>query len=244
MTGRRICSFTQTYSDARQELFTFHDRDAVDVYFRNKLDDNYFVFHNSSNDYIQAMQQKKYLQSIVTKQVIAINDVSYTQSLLQTLKRIQAAGFKYMAFLQDDTFCMVGREEIDHLLSYVETNDFNMLNIEIKNVNTEKDVLFEKSNLVVYNTDSVDFSKTMWSMDDGPFIANVDFLLGKVYDANFFLLNDVWSAESYTNDKIKRNPIQRLSTNTVFFVRVNIVGKHAFMRDEHIPLLTRVLGDA
>ena len=48
-----ICSYTQTYSDNRNELFYFHDKDQTDIYFRNKLDKNYYVFHNSSDNYIQ-----------------------------------------------------------------------------------------------------------------------------------------------------------------------------------------------
>lgn len=46
-----ICSYTQTYSNNRDELFYFHNKDKVDLNFRNKLDKNYYIFHNSPENY-------------------------------------------------------------------------------------------------------------------------------------------------------------------------------------------------
>lgn len=235
----RICSFTQTYSDRRQELFDFHDNDNVDLYFRNKLDYNFYVFHNCSENYIDKMKNKKYLNSIVNKQIISLNDISYTSSLLKTLILIKRSGFKYIFFLQDDVFCMVDNQTIDNLLSFVENNDFNMLNIEVQNINNEKEVIFEQSNLKVYNTDSTDFTKKkLWAMDDGPFVANVDFLLSVIYDSTYFTKNDIWNAENYMNQKITQNPVQRLTTNISFFIRVNIVGiSNPYAREKDLKML-------
>jgi hypothetical protein len=237
----KICSFTQTYSDEREELFDFHDNDNVDLYFRNKLDDNFYVFHNCSENYINKIQNKKYLNSIAKKQIMPLNNITYTKSLLKTLSLIKTQGFKYIFFLQDDVFCMADNQTIDNLLSFVENNDFNLLNIEINNVNNEKEIIFEQSNLKVYNTDSVDFTKkNMWAMDDGPFVANIDYLMSVIYDTNYFALNDIWTAETYMNSKITQNPVQRLSTNTSFFIRVNIVGKNNLQaRESHIELLKK-----
>ena len=237
----KICSFTQTYSDEREELFDFHDNDNVDLYFRNKLDDNFYVFHNCSENYINKIKNKKYLNSISKKQVIPLNNITYTKSLLKTLSQIKAEGFKYVFFLQDDVFCMVDNQTIDNLLLFVETNDFNMLNIEINNVNNEKEIIFEQSGLTVYNTDSIDFTaKKIWAMDDSPFVANIDFLISVIYDSKYFSLDDIWTAESYMNSKIMQNPVQRLSTNVSSFIRVNIVGKNNLQaREDHIELLKK-----
>jgi len=235
----KICSFTQTYSDNRQELFDFHDKDIVDIYFRKQLDNNFYVFHNCSEKYITTIQNKKYLNSITNKQIISLNDITYTESLLQTLTLIQSKGFKYIIFLQDDVFCLVNKQSIDNLVSFINNNDFNMLNIELKNINNEKEIVFDQSNLKVYNTDSIDFSnKERWAMDDGPFVANIDFLMSVVYDTIYFSKNDVWNAETYLNYKIVKKPIQRLSTNISFFIRVNILGKNNLgAREGHIELL-------
>jgi hypothetical protein len=239
----KICSFTQTYSDQREELFDFHDNDSVDIYFRNKLDDNFYVFHNCSENYINKIQSKKYLNDIAKKQIISLNNITYPQSLLNTLSLIKTQGFKYIFFLQDDVFCMVDNETIDKLLSFVENNDFNMLNIEVTNINDEKKIIFEQSSFKVYNTDSVDFTKKgRWAMDDGPFVANVDFLISVIYDNHYFSFDDIWSAEFYMNSKITHNPVQRLSTNTSFFIRVNIVGRYGLdAREQHIELLKKTL---
>lgn len=222
----KICSFTQTYSDNRQELFDFHDHDASDIYFRKQLDDNFYVFHNCSDNYINKIQNKKYLDTITNKQIISLNNITYTQSLLETLSLIKNKGFKYIFFLQDDVFSMADNNTIDNLLEFVRYNDFDMLNIEKKDINIEKEVIFEQGNLKVYNTDSIDFTKYFWAMDDGPFVANIDFLMSVILDDHYFSLNNIWDAEFYMNIKITNNPIQRLSTNISFFIRVNILGKY------------------
>lgn len=223
----KICSFTQTYSDGREELFNFHDNDNVDLYFRNKLDDNFYVFHNCSENYINKIENKKYLNSISKKQIISLNNITYTESVLKTLSLIKAKGFKYIIFLQDDVFCMVDNETIDNLLLFIENNNFNMLNIEYNNINNEKEIISKQSSINVYNTNSIDFTKkNFWAMDDSPFVANVDFLMSVIYDNTYFSLNDIWTAEAYMNSKIWKNPVQRLSTNISFFIRVNIVGRN------------------
>ena len=59
-----LCSFTQTYSDNRSILFEYHNKDKVDIKFRNKLDKNYYVFHNSSENYIKNMCKQSYFKEI------------------------------------------------------------------------------------------------------------------------------------------------------------------------------------
>ena len=54
---------------------------------------------------------------------------------------------------------MVDNDTIDNLLLFIENNNFNMLNIEYKNINNEKEIIFKQSSIDVYNTDSIDFTK-------------------------------------------------------------------------------------
>jgi hypothetical protein len=62
-----------------------------------------------------------------------------------------------------------------------------MLNLEDININEEKQVIFSSEHLKIYNTITDDFRKKgYWSFDDGPYVANVDFLLDKIYDETYF----------------------------------------------------------
>jgi hypothetical protein len=222
-----------------EDIFNKEFHDKVDIYFRNQLDDNFYVFHNCSQNYINVINNKDYLNNITNKHVISLNNISYTESLFKTLSLIKMKGFTHIFFLQDDVFCMVDKNKIDNLLSFVKNYDFNMLNIENININCEKEILFDKSNLTVYNTDSTDFvKKPLYAMDDGPFVANIDFLMSVIYDNIYFSRNDIWNAEMYMNEKIVKNSIQRLTTNTIFFIRVNIVGRNNIeSREQHLEML-------
>jgi hypothetical protein len=79
----------------------------------------------------------------------------------------------------------------------------------------------------------------MYALDDGPCVANIDFLLEIYSDPNFIKIGDVWNAENYTNRKILNGVnIQRLSTNITLFQRVCLVGQNGLdQKDVHIKLL-------
>jgi len=87
-----ICSFTQTYSNNRQELFDFHNKDTTDIYFRNKLDKNYYAFHNSDNEYTSKILNTNYFKQIKNLNIIKYSDISYTESLYKTLQMLKNDG--------------------------------------------------------------------------------------------------------------------------------------------------------
>ena len=222
-----IASFTQTYSDNRTVLFEFHNKDHTDIYFRNKLDINYYAFHNSPSEYVQNILEYPYFKSLNNIHYIYYNNITYTKSFFETLQKLKMDGVKYMCFLQDDVFSQVGKEFIDELLFFVKNNTFDMLNIEVSfsKDDTEKPYIYCGNQLIIYETTSEDFSnKQLWAFDDGPYIANIDFLLECVYDDVYFAKECIWGAECYINEKIYQNKIQRLSCNIVSFHRVSIVG--------------------
>ncbi len=239
--GTLICSFTQTYSNNRSELFTYHNKDNTDIYFRNKLNKNYYVFHNSEQNYIKEICNGKYLKSLNKTEIITYNNISYTETLLKTLKKCKMDGVKYLFFLQDDVFCAVKNKIIDELLDFIKYNKFDMLNIEADNINPEAKILYSSDNLKIYDTTSDDFkNKKLWAFDDGPYVANVDFLLNILYDKMYFSKNDIWSAEQYLNDKITNNKIQRLTCNVSLFKRIGIVGPNAWNRVNELKLLNEM----
>lgn len=238
-----LCSFTQTYSNNRNELFYYHNKDKTDIYFRNKLDKNYYIFHNSQHNYIEHIIQNEYFKKIKNLDVITYNNISYTHSFFNTLKKIKQDGYKYIFFLQDDVFSLVNEKVIDELLDFVKNNTFDMLNIEVPNINIHTPIIYSNNNIKIYNTTSDDFvNKKLWAFDDGPYVANIDFLINKIYDVNYFQFYDIWKAEGYLNQKITNNKIQRLTSNISFFERIGIVGPNAWNRNNELIKLNKMFG--
>lgn len=236
-----LCSFTQTYSNNRSELFYYHNKDKSDIYFRNKLDKNYYCFHNSSQHYKNEILANNYLKDIKNIDVISYDNISYTDSFYATLIKIKEAGYKYMFFLQDDVFSLVNEKLMDELLEFVKNNSFDMLCLELQNINTEAPVIFSSDNIKIYNTTSDDFkNRKFWAFDDAPYVANIDYLLNVIYDNTYFLKSDIWTAEDYLQNKISNNKIQRLTTNTSFFRRCGIVGPNAWDRVNELIKLNKI----
>lgn len=227
-----ICSYTQTYSDNRVELCEFHNKDSSDIRFRNKLDNNYFVFHNSSDTYMNTVCEFKYFQNIEKKTILSYNNISYTQSLYRTFQRMKDDGYKYVVFLQDDVFSTAGDGIIDKLVDYIRHNSFDMLNLEYSAINPAAPIIYSSGNLQIYNSTSEDFKlKKLWPFDDGPYVAGIDFIMNTLFDYTHLSKNDIWTAEFYIRDKVDRKPIQRLTTNYIIFKRFDIVGPNACNRD-------------
>lgn len=238
-----ICSFTQTYSNDRNELFTYHNKDNIDIQFRNKLDKNYYIFHNSSENYIKDICGQNYLKKINNIEIIKYNNISYTESLYKTLNKCKNDGVKYLFFLQDDVFSQIDVNDdiINELLIFIKNNNFDMLNIEKNDIDIAKTIVYSNNNIKIYDTTSDDFeNKKLWCFDDGPYVANIDFLLNKIYDNIYFSKNDIWTAENYLMNKIKKNKIQRLSCNISIFKRMGILGPNAWNREEEIKLLNKM----
>lgn len=237
-----ICSYTQTYSDNRVELCEFHNKDRADIRFRNQLDNNYFVFHNSTDTYMNTVCEFKYFKTIEKKTILTYNDISYTQSLYKTFQRMKDDGYTYVVFLQDDVFCTADNHIVDEVLTYVRTHSFNMLNLECPDINPSAPVLYSKNEIKIYDTTSADFvSKKLWSLDDGPYVGHIDFIMNSLFDEIHLSKNDIWTAEFYIRDKVGLNPIQRLTTNHTLFKRFDIVGPNAWNREVNRTNLVHML---
>lgn len=244
-----ICSFTQTYSNNRYALYNYHNKDKVDIYFRNKMDKNFYAFHNSPYDYQQEILKNSYFSDI-NPEIIRYDNISYTQSFLQSLSIMQSEGFKYMFFLQDDVFSRATNEDIDNLLDYIKTNDFDMLNLEAVGIASQ--YKYDNNNLKIYDTTSDDFMKTlfwsaddaiyknMWAFDDSPYVAKISFLFDAIYDKEYFEKNDICNAEWHLKYKIEKSPVQRLTTNVQFFERIGIVGPNAWNAHNELKKLCRL----
>ena len=245
MSNKKICVFTQTYSNNRHELFHYHELDQLDIDFRNNFDYNLYSFHNSDDNYINEITKFNYFNNLKNIEFINYENISYTQTFRQTLKKILNLGFDYIIFLQDDCFTTDNNIKIEEFIKFINNEDFNMLNLET-NVSVlnlkEEEIYYESNGFIVYNTNSDDFKNAdLWSFDDGPYIANIKFLLDKIYDTLYFNIGDIWTAEYYLNNKISKTKIQRLTTNISFYNRFNLVGRSIQDRNISIERLEKNL---
>ncbi len=95
-------------------------------------------------------------------------------------------------------------------------------------------IYYEKNNLKIYNTTTEDFLKRDgWAMDDGSFIANIQYLLDNVYTEDYFSAGSIHNGEQYLNRKFTNQKIERLTTNLRLFKRYNILGPNAHWNVEN-----------
>lgn len=237
---KKICVFSQTYSNNRLELFNYHSKDDTDILFRNNFDLTLYSFHNCDRFYSKNLLNLDYFKNITNLETIFYDNISYTESFKKTLDFLLENGFNYIIFLQDD--CLTNYDINEELIELIKNEEFDMLNLEvsISNLNNMINIKYIKNDFEVYETSSNDFIKNgLWAFDDGPYVANINFLIDKVYDGNYFNKNDIWSAESYLNEKIKNNPIQRLTVNNKFYRRYNILGPNSWNRDNELDELNK-----
>ena len=241
---RKICVFTQTYSNDREELFKYHCKDQSDIDFRNQFDLNLYSFHNSPDEYVKELLECDYFKKIKNLKVIRQNNISYTESFKEALRFIYKNSFDYMIFLQDDS--LTKNDINEKLVDYIKNEDFDMLNLELtpEDLKTSKEIIYKSGDLEIYNTTSEDFTKRGWyAFDDGGYVANVKFVLTDLYNEEYLLKGDIWTAETYLNSKIENKPIQRLTTNNNFYWRYNILGRHNWDRDNLLKELKERFGD-
>ena len=228
MSDKKICVFTQTYSNNRQELFKYHELDYLDIEFRNNFEFNLYSFHNSTPEYMKIINEFNYLKSLKNINIISYSNLSYTETFKNTLQGVLNLGFDYIIFLQDDCFTNDKNINIEELVNFIKNEDFDMLNLEWKGSNLNlknEEIYYESNGFTVYNTTSDDFKNLgLYSFDDGAYVANIKFLLNELYDENYFNIGSIWSAENYLNNKINNKKIQRLTTNISLYNRYNLVG--------------------
>ena len=239
-----LASFTQTYGDARKEIYDLKEFDIPDICFRKLCDTNYYSFHNCSSSTIDYTKSKKWFEQS-NYNILQHNNISYPESWRRSLETIKSSGVKYLAFLQDDVFCYANPRQVKELVNYVKTHDFDMLNIEspitdFGDIANKTNVLYKGSTFDVYNTTNRDLvvnGKNVWSFDDAPYIANVDFLLREVYDQYYYTHPNIWQAEFVLKNKMDHKIIPRNVCSVKLFERTNIVGQNTWNREPTLKVM-------
>jgi hypothetical protein len=225
---RASSSLTQTYGDGRLLVFKYKSWDVEDVAFRRRLGRNLLVFHGSPAPFRRAVEDGAFFRDGLFEADEVAAEVPYPRTLERTLRRLRGEGVRTILFLQDDAFSLRAGAGFDDLHAFASAHDFPMLSLELTSREVDvaqRRVVFEGSKLRVHEASSEDFRKAgIWAMDDGPFLANLDFLLQEVYDETYFSMPDVWSAEAYLKEKVEKQPIPRWAGNVRFWWRVNLVG--------------------
>lgn len=238
-----IASLTFTYSNNRYDLVKFKSQDKVDRYFRNKLDKNFYVFHNSTVEYQKQVIEGNLLSDF--KLTFGSIQGSYPQALKAVLLKLKDLGITKVVYMQDDVFssCGMNTALLDDLVNHLRIMQEPYLNLEYNDNQFDK-ILHEKNTFKVLDTDTNYFvNKKMWSFDDSCYCGNIDYILHNIYDETYFSYPDIWSAEWYLKYKFERNPTKRNITNIPFFRRVNLVGENIQNKQEDLKLITEYLND-
>jgi hypothetical protein len=130
---------------------------------------------------------------------------------------------------------------IHELIDIIKNEPFKMLNLEVsaEELGASK-VIAERGSTRVYDTTSVDFGAAgMYRYDDGAYVADLEYLVTKVYPLDYFEQETVSSAENWLNMWTDKNPIERWTTNSKFFKRYNIVGGNSWNRANELVLLNQ-----
>lgn len=242
---KKICVFSQTYGN-RQSLFLYHNINKIEIDFRNKFDLNIYSFHNCDDLYVENLKKEQYFKNIKDIEFIYYKNISYPLSFKETLLKIKQMGFDYLIFIQDDCFILNEKLNLNFIVDFIKKENFKMLNISYKlddiidDVDNEK-IRYKKNNeFLVYESNTFDFAKKTFSFNDSPYVANLDFLINEIYDENYFSLSNIWDAEKYLNEKMKKQKKERLITNLNIYKTMNIVGINTWNKENEIKELEKL----
>ena len=111
-----ISSFTQTYGENRILELMLLKYDRIGNAFRNKCDLIIFSFHNCTEKFIE--KGKKILEELypLNKLIILIyNDISYLQSIRNTIRFLKEKEIFYILQIQDDQHGINSVANIDNI---------------------------------------------------------------------------------------------------------------------------------
>jgi hypothetical protein len=232
----KISSFTQTYGDKRLTELYLLQYDTIGNYFRNKCDLIVFSFHNCPEHFIKV--GKMILEKIYSKDkllILTYNNISYLESIRNTIKTLKEKNIDYILQIQDDQHGINTKqnieniEEINDMFSFIEKYNPELLHIFSdegdKNIN-QLTPLDEKmlGNTSFYSYDTMQFKeKNIYAWNDGTYFGRIDLL---EYLFNINLEHDVWRIELQLKYIFDNNKFIRWGTNKVYFKASNLHGRN------------------
>jgi hypothetical protein len=242
------CSFTQTYGDDREILFKLRKENKLDHQFRNNFKANIFSFHNSSDEYVEHINEKYlkpyYDNLIILKQ----NEITYPLCVKNAIKCMKNLEADSIFFCQDDGFCVT--KSYDLLKSSIDLfyeKDLKMLHVDNCDPNVtgccDVERKFERDGLTIWYNDIQTVIDKLGEacMGDSPYIANIDYLLDRFYDDKYFLMNDVWKAEVHIYTKSYKLNTVRYQTEQTLYHNINVVGSNAMKHYTHEKIVNDLL---
>jgi hypothetical protein len=243
---RKICVFTQTYSDNREELYIYHNNDVTDIEFRNQFDLNIYSFHNCPDDYTERLKQYDYFKKITNLEFQSNNNIEYTHIIRNVLYDLLERGFDYFVYFQDDS--LSSRKHIDttELVKFIKEGEFGMMSLEESGWDLGVDKVYHESNgFIVHDTTTQDYyRRNEWAFDDGAFVANIRYLLDNFYDEGYLSIGCNQKGEKYLKDSIGPKNLQRLTNSIKLSTRYNIIGPNEiFWGKEYREILKNLYSD-
>jgi len=245
----KICSWTQTYGNERSLIFEWKEKDHTQFKFLNQLDNCILSFHNSSDEF-----KNKIISKNLYKEYIAFDGIPYPPTLYHSLHKMKHDGYNKILFLQDDVFSSnIDYSDYEEILHWMKNNEFNMINLEDPYNHGFDDIEFHKKfdseciklNNKIYKTSISDKQKMHpggYSMDDGVYCADIDYLLNFIYDDIYFSFNDIWHGEVYLNFKHNNSNNDRYTIERSLFRRCNFVGRNDHNKTNEIEWLNGRFG--
>jgi len=247
-----IASFTQTYGDARKELYDLKEFDQPDIHFRKLCDRNFYSFHNCTADTVKYVLQKDWFKQSKFTPVFYPSlpqAISYPESWKRSLEMMKSKGVSKVVFLQDDVFAFGTSEQYDELMNWVRTHEFKMIMMEspASQLGVEdQPLLLDGNSIKIYSCTNellVSRNPQMWSLDDAPYIADIDYLLETIYDSQYYRYPNIWQAEHYLKSKMDKTCIERNVCSDKLFDRTNIVGQNTWNRGPTMKIMYEKLKD-
>jgi len=232
-----IGSLTFTYGDKRLELVEYKSKDLSDKHFRNLLDLNLYLFHNSPNEYIDNVKNSKLLDGFNFTFGTISGD--YPAALKLALTKLKEKGVRKLFFIQDDAFsCLKDLSLYNELVDFAKTTSLPYFCIEHFDGSGNPTTLVNANGFNVLDINTSWFEeKGWWPWDDASYCADIDYALETIHDDQYFSYPDIWSAEFYLKHKFTKTNSQRPICDKQFFRRTNIVGANSWNRENELKHL-------
>ena len=121
-----LATFTQTYGDNRNIIYSGKNLDIGDIFIRKNIPINFYSFHNTQNK--GSILSNNYFKEI-NFNIIEYNNINFPETLKQTLHYLKKQNIKKVLLLQDDVFCSI--QDISLLKDFLDVlnTDYECLNL-------------------------------------------------------------------------------------------------------------------